>query len=343
MKYNILLTGHNESMIDNFFTQLTDAFEAVTTSTRFADIINHVASFRPDVFAYCLDNEPQEEMSRIANLQYRLSRAQIPIVVIGLKEDCDKFEKISADAASLILRYPLSVAVVREKIIALVKDHRFMHAIDEIGEENASKMRAEAETIVEQPAKPKAEVTGIRPLGQGTGAVAGHTAGQGAGTAGGQPTGQRTAFAAGQSAGQGAAAAGGQSAVQHVVPGETTQKRKHVLVVDDNAMMLKMIKEHLHDQYDVATAASGRIALKFLERKKTDLILLDYEMPEESGPVVLEQLRASESTKNIPVIFLTGVTETEKIMEALALKPQNYLLKPVDREKLLEAITAIIG
>lgn len=354
MKYNILLAGHNESMIDNFFTKLTDAFEAVTTSTRFADIINHIASFRPDVFAYCLDNEPQEEMSRIANLQYRLSRAQIPIVIIGLKEDCDKFEKISADAASLILRYPLSEAVIREKIITLVKDHRFMHAIDEIGEENAAKVRAEAETVVEQPAKPKTGVTGIRPLGQGTGATAGQSASQGTGAAAGQsagqrtgaaagqPTGQRTSFAGGQPAGQGAAAAG-QSAVQHAVPGATAQKRKHVLVVDDNAMMLKMIKEHLHDQYDVATAASGRIALKFLERKKTDLILLDYEMPEESGPVVLEQLRASETTKDIPVIFLTGVTETEKIMEALALKPQNYLLKPVDREKLLEAITAIIG
>ena len=319
MKYNILLSGHNDPMIDNFFTQLTDDFESVTTSTRFADIINHVASFRPDVFVYCLDNEPQEEMSRIANLQYRLSRAQIPMVIIGLKEDCDKFEKISGDAASLVLRYPLSVAVVRDKIITLVKDHRFMHAIDEIGEENASKARADAETIVEQPAKPKTGGAGIRPLGQGN------------------------VTSAGPAAGQGVAASAGQSAVQQAAPGAAPQKRKHVLVVDDNAMMLKMIKEHLHDQYDVATAASGRIALKFLERKKTDLILLDYEMPEESGPVVLEQLRASETTKDIPVIFLTGVTETEKIMEALALKPQNYLLKPVDREKLLDAIVKTIG
>ena len=343
MKYNILLAGHNDPMIDNFFTQLTDDFESVTTSTRFTDIINHVAAFRPDVFVYCLDNEPQEEMSRIGNLQYRLARAKIPMVVIGLKEDCDKFEKISADAASLVLRYPLSVAVVRDKIITLIKDRRFMQAIDEIGEENASRARVEAEPAAEQPAKPKTGVTGIRPLDQGSGATAGRTSGQGAGTAGGQSSGQRTTLAGGQSAGQGSGTSAGQSAVQQALPGAAAQKRKHVLVVDDNAMMLKMIKEHLHDQYDVATAASGRIALKFLERKKTDLILLDYEMPEESGPVVLEQLRASETTRDIPVIFLTGVTETEKIMEALALKPQNYLLKPVDREKLLEAIAATIG
>lgn len=119
--------------------------------------------------------------------------------------------------------------------------------------------------------------------------------------------------------------------------------KKHVLVVDDNPMMLKLIKEHLHEKYDVATAVSGKVALKFLERRSTDLILLDYLMPEESGTVVLEKLRAKESTKNIPVVFLTGVTESKKIKEALVLKPQGYLLKPVDRDKLLEEIAKHIG
>lgn len=107
--------------------------------------------------------------------------------------------------------------------------------------------------------------------------------------------------------------------------------------------MLKMLKEQLREDYDVATAVSGKIAMKFLERKKTNLILLDYEMPEENGPAVLEKLRANDATKDVPVIFLTGVSEREKIQEALALKPQSYLLKPVDREKLLNAITKFVG
>ncbi len=125
--------------------------------------------------------------------------------------------------------------------------------------------------------------------------------------------------------------------------GTKSALRKHVLVVDDNSMMLKLIKEYLHEKYDVATAASGKIALKFLERKKTDLILLDYEMPVVNGPAVLEQLRASDATKNIPVVFLTGVTETKKIQEALILKPQSYLLKPINQQKLLDTIEKIIG
>ena len=119
--------------------------------------------------------------------------------------------------------------------------------------------------------------------------------------------------------------------------------RKHVLVVDDSVIMLKVIKEHLSNKYDIATATSGRIALRFLDKKTTDLILLDYQMPEEDGVAVLEKLRANEATKEIPVIFLTGITDKEKIQKALAMKPQGYLLKPIDKEKLLEAIKNVIG
>lgn len=121
------------------------------------------------------------------------------------------------------------------------------------------------------------------------------------------------------------------------------KQRKHILVVDDSPIMLKMIKEHLQDEYDIATAVSGKVAMGFLKRRKTDLILLDYDMPEEDGPTVLVKLRENETTRNIPVIFLTGVTDRRKIQEVLLLKPQGYLLKPIDRKKLKEAITQAIG
>lgn len=279
MKYKVLLTGKNDSAIDDFFMQMTDNFEVMTSSARFEDIIRHMTYFSPDIFAYCLNKESRDDMIQIANLKFRLSQANIPLVVIGLKEDCDEFEKIAVNAANLTLYRPLSVGVIQEKIIALMKDRRFMEVVD------TQHAAAEAEKEKNQMAVPEETVKKASP----------------------QP------------------------------------QRRHVLVVDDNAMMLKVIKEHLHGKYDVATAVSGKVALKFLERKKTDLILLDYEMPEESGPAVLEKLRASDETKDIPVIFLTGVTETKKIKEALALKPQNYLLKPVDREKLLETIAKEIG
>lgn len=121
------------------------------------------------------------------------------------------------------------------------------------------------------------------------------------------------------------------------------KRRKHILIIDDEPTVLRLIKEYLHDDYDVATAISGKIAYKFLAEKKTDLILLDYEMPNEKGPQILENMRKDNLINGVPVIFLTGITEREKITKALCLKPQGYLLKPVDKEKLLGTIEKFIG
>lgn len=120
------------------------------------------------------------------------------------------------------------------------------------------------------------------------------------------------------------------------------KRRHHILVVDDDSTMLKTIKDQLHEKYDVATAINGKAALRFLEKKSTDLILLDYEMPIESGPKVLERLRENEVTKDIPVVFLTGVTEREKIMQVLSLKPQGYLVKPIDNKSLMAEIEKVL-
>lgn len=124
---------------------------------------------------------------------------------------------------------------------------------------------------------------------------------------------------------------------------EITFRRKHILIIDDDPHMLKVLKHHLGNKYDVATAVSGSIALRFLQNKKTDLILLDYAMPKMDGPAVLEQLHANPDTKDIPVLFLTGASDKDKIQKALSLNPQGYLLKPVDQETLLARIKEQIG
>ncbi len=120
-------------------------------------------------------------------------------------------------------------------------------------------------------------------------------------------------------------------------------EKKHILVVDDDPNMLKLIKMHLDPYYEVATAISGSLAMRFLAHKKADLVLLDYEMPVEDGADVLGKIRSRESLKSIPVVFLTGVTDTNKIKKALVNKPDGYLLKPIDKEKLLSTIAEKIG
>ena len=124
---------------------------------------------------------------------------------------------------------------------------------------------------------------------------------------------------------------------------EEAARKKHILVVDDDSSVLKLLKGYLVERYDVATAISGKIALKFLESKKTDMVLLDYEMPVENGASVFAKIRENPATRNLPVVFLTGVTDRNKIMEVLAMKPQGYLAKPIDMEKLSSTIKGVLG
>ena len=286
MGYKVLVVGKNDSAIDAFFKQMDGDFTVLSSSTRYEDIVGHIDYFVPDVLVYCLFDEPRDSIVRMNSVNFKLMRSGIPCVILGSKEDCDMFEKIAVNVASLILYRPLSAKAIQTKIQEFMKKR----SKSAKGGENDAFAGMPG---LDSPARPGLDIS--QDLGSQSGS------------------------------------------------GNPIQDKKHILVVDDNAMMLKVIKEHLHDKYDVATAVSGKIALRFLESKTTDLILLDYDMPQENGLTVLEKLRASDVTKDIPVIFLTGVTESQKIKEALVLKPQGYLLKPVNREKLLAEIEKFIG
>ncbi|MCR4617193.1 MAG: response regulator [Lachnospiraceae bacterium] len=118
--------------------------------------------------------------------------------------------------------------------------------------------------------------------------------------------------------------------------------KKHILVIDDDPLMLKVVKDYLHEDYDVATAKSGQIAYKFLEKKHTDLILLDYEMPDEKGPDVFKNIRAIQGMESVPIVFLTGVKDKERLVEIVKIKPQGYIQKPVERNALFEMINKVM-
>jgi CheY-like chemotaxis protein len=124
---------------------------------------------------------------------------------------------------------------------------------------------------------------------------------------------------------------------------EKMKQKKHILIVDDDIRVLKMMKEVLKNEYDTAVAINGDIAMKFLENHGTDLILLDYMMPGENGKEVLERIRQNPQYYDIPVFFLTGMSDAEKVQECLALRPQGYMLKPVKQFELLRRVKEILG
>lgn len=110
--------------------------------------------------------------------------------------------------------------------------------------------------------------------------------------------------------------------------------KKTILIVDDDPNYLGLVREWLKGTYKVAMANSGMQALRWLGNHKADLILLDYEMPVTSGPQVLEMLRSEPETKNIPVMFLTGKSDKDSVMQVMSLNPQGYFLKSIEREEL---------
>lgn len=111
-----------------------------------------------------------------------------------------------------------------------------------------------------------------------------------------------------------------------------------VMVVDDDAGTLRNIKSLLSDMYDVVVANSGRKALEIIGMENPDIILLDYEMPLMKGPETMRHIREKRGFENIPIVFLTGVNDRAQITAALAMKPTGYLLKPVNKEKLLNTV-----
>ena len=111
-----------------------------------------------------------------------------------------------------------------------------------------------------------------------------------------------------------------------------------VMIVDDDAGTLRNIKSLLSDMYDVVVANSGRKALEIIGMENPDIILLDYEMPLMKGPETMRHIREKRGFENIPIVFLTGVNDRAQITAALAMKPNGYLLKPVNKEKLLNTV-----
>ena len=117
---------------------------------------------------------------------------------------------------------------------------------------------------------------------------------------------------------------------------ETVQKT--LLLVDDDAVMIRTLREGLSTVYKVLPANSGANALKILEHTKPDLILLDYEMPEMNGTQVFETLKSKPETAKIPVMFLTAKTDSGSIEKIEALNPDGHMLKTLPLREIKEII-----
>lgn len=118
--------------------------------------------------------------------------------------------------------------------------------------------------------------------------------------------------------------------------------REKIMIVDDSALVLRNIKSMLEERYDIFLAPSGEKALELIPKKRPDLLLLDYEMPGMDGKAVFEQMLEDEYMKTIPVIFLTSIARREQVYGVLKSVPAGYILKPADRNRLMDEIRKVL-
>ncbi len=119
---------------------------------------------------------------------------------------------------------------------------------------------------------------------------------------------------------------------------EEKRSGKHILLVDDDTTFLKMLQGWLSEKYRITAVKSGIQAITYMANHRPDLLLLDYDMPITPGPQVMEMIRSEYNYRDIPIIFLTGKSDRESIMNVMRLKPQGYFLKTMPREEIVKSI-----
>jgi len=106
-------------------------------------------------------------------------------------------------------------------------------------------------------------------------------------------------------------------------------KKWKVLVVDDEPNNLRLMMHILRDSYQLAFASSGEEALEAVLKSEPELILLDIMMPEMDGYEVCEILKADETTRDIPIIFITAMNDVKDETKGFALGAVDYITKPI--------------
>jgi len=112
-----------------------------------------------------------------------------------------------------------------------------------------------------------------------------------------------------------------------------------ILAVDDTPASLKLLTDILKEAgYEVRSAISGELALHAAANSPPDLVLLDIRMPGMDGYEVCRRLKAQPSTRDVPVIFVSAVSETDEKVQGFEIGAVDFVSKPYQRDELLARV-----
>lgn len=109
----------------------------------------------------------------------------------------------------------------------------------------------------------------------------------------------------------------------------TITEKSRVLIVDDEPGNIKILSNVLAGDYALSVATNGKQALEIARVQLPDIVLLDMLMPEMDGIEVCQALKANEETKDIPVIFVTSMSDTANEERGLEAGAVDYISKPI--------------
>ena len=113
-----------------------------------------------------------------------------------------------------------------------------------------------------------------------------------------------------------------------------------ILIVDDTPANVGVLADYLEDQgFRVVVAQDGEEGLKRAEFVRPDLVLLDVMMPGIDGFETCRRLKAAEQTREIPVIFMTALTDTGSVVTGFGVGGVDYVSKPLQVEEVLVRVT----
>jgi two-component system NtrC family sensor kinase len=121
------------------------------------------------------------------------------------------------------------------------------------------------------------------------------------------------------------------------------QPRPLVLIVDDNEKNIQVLGSLLRSSnYRIAIATAGQQALDYVNKTLPDLILLDILMPEMNGIEVCRRLKKADSTLEIPILFITALTDSESKVNAFDAGGDDYITKPFSRQEVLARVKVFL-
>ncbi len=121
------------------------------------------------------------------------------------------------------------------------------------------------------------------------------------------------------------------------------EKKATILVVDNEPEEVRLLERHLLPEgYQVVTAFSGEDALKRIAEKEIVLVLLDVIMPAMNGFEVTKRIREDEKMRLLPVILITGLTETEDRIKGIKAGCDDFISKPFDQSEVLSRVKMLL-